>query len=410
MSTWKLPKSKNYPKLDQNIEIDVAIVGGGLAGAWCAYLLSASGKKVAVFEKDKVGGGETEYTTAFITQAIDTPLVELVEIFDLDRAEAVWRSGEKAIQLIENVVKAEQIDCEFERMPVHIYARSAEEFGKLAHEHVLAEKLGFKTSLHRSIQLGFVHEGVLELPGQAKYHPLKFLAGLFSAAERLGVQIFENTKIEEVVGNAPVKLVAEGGQVVTAKEVVIATYDPLGNPRTTRFKKGMYTSYVLELKIPAGRVPEGMYIDQHNPYHYTRVDALDSESARMIVGGEDHRSEIKVPEEKNYKALKEYVSKTFNIKARALRKWKGAILEPSDGLALIGETTPRQYVATAFSGNGMTYAALAGWIISDLIMGRLNPYKELYDPKRKLEVKAVLYKARDYTAEFFGGAVKNIFR
>lgn len=93
-----------------------------------------------------------------------------------------------------------------------------------------------------------------------------------------------------------------------------------------------------------------------------------------------------------------------------MRKWKGNILEPSDGLALIGETMPRHYVATAFSGNGMTYSALAGWIISDSLLGRNNPYKDVYDPKRRLEVKAVIYKARDYTAELFGGALKNIFK
>lgn len=263
----------------------------------------------------------------------------------------------------------------------------------------------------KRLNLGFDHEGVLEIPGQAKYHPAKFVQGLASAAERLGAEIFENTKIEEVIGNAPVKAITSDGQIITAKDVIIATYGPLGNPKTTRFKKGMYISYCAEYRIPKGRVLEGMYLDLSNPYHYVRIDPIDEKHSRMIVGGEDHRSELKIPEEKNYKALRDYVKNTFpDLNLRAVRKWKGNILEPSDGLALIGETMPRHYVATAFSGNGMTYSALAGWIISDSLLGRNNPYKDVYDPKRRLEVKAVIYKARDYTAELFGGALKNIFK
>jgi glycine/D-amino acid oxidase-like deaminating enzyme len=102
-----------------------------------------------------------------------------------------------------------------------------------------------------------------------------------------------------------------------------------------------------------------------NPYNYLRVDEMAGQKDRLMVGGADHRSELKMPADKNYKALKEYMSHLSpNLSARVLRKWRGGILESSDGLPLIGETAPRRYVATAFSGNGMTYAALAGWISS----------------------------------------------
>jgi glycine/D-amino acid oxidase-like deaminating enzyme len=410
-TSWKLEKSKKYPALSGHVSADIVVVGGGLAGIWCAYLLSKAGKKVVVLDKGRIGHGETLNTTAFITQAIDTPLSELIEMFDMPTARAVWSSGARAIDLIETVSVEERIECEFMRMPIHLYARVSEEYKELAVEHLLAERLGFNTSLKKTADLGFPHLGVLSIEHQAKYHPMKFLLGLAEAARRHGAEIYENTEVGEVVGNTPIRVVTTGGQMVSAESVVIATYNPLGNPKATRLKKGMYTSYCIELTIPKGEIPEGMYMDQHNPYHYVRVDAGPSSRDRMIVGGEDHRSELKIAPEKSFRALRAYVKRTFpGLKARQVRRWTGGIMESSDGLALIGETAPNRYVATAFSGNGMTYAAIAGRIISDLILKKDNPYQEIYDPKRKLEIKALLQKARDYTAELFGGAGRNMFR
>jgi hypothetical protein len=91
-----------------------------------------------------------------------------------------------------------------------------------------------------------------------------------------------------------------------------------------------------------------------------------------------------------------------------VKKWSGPILEPVDGLALIGKYAPHQYVATGFSGNGMTYAGISALLMTDLISGKKNPWTKVYDPKRKLTAKQLVKKGIDYTSEFFGGAVKNL--
>ncbi len=409
-TVWKLERAKEYPKLEGNIEADVVIIGGGLAGVWCAYLLSKEGKRVVLIEKDRLGQGKTEYTTAFITYVVDTSLSELTRIFGDTVAMSVWSSGMDAIDLIEEIVQKEKIECDFVRTPLYIYARSGREYDSLFQEHLLAEKFGFDTTLKKKAELGFEHQGVLEVPEQAKYHPIKFLQGLAEAAQKQGAKIFEETEAVEIVGNAPVATLTSDGSIITANSVVIATYDPFNNPAATRLKKGMYISYVCEFEISPNSLKSGLYLDMANPYHYVRVDERGG-AWRMIVGGEDHRSVFKVPDEKNFDALRDYVRYTFPwLGSKEVRKWKGGILEPSDGLPLIGRVAPNKFTATAFSGNGMTYAAISGLIITDLILGRKNPYTKIYNPERHLLSKALLFKARDYAGEFFGGAVKNIFK
>ena len=148
------------------------------------------------------------------------------------------------------------------------------------------------------------------------------------------------------------------------------------------FLYGITSDIDKTFKIPKNKVKEGLYWDLNNPYYFFRVDPQSNHDL-MILGGADHRAEIKINENKAYLVLEEYLKKIVpNIKYRVIRRWNGPILEPSDGLALIGEYKPGQYVATAFSGNGMTYGTIAGIIIPDLILGYENPWEEIYDPSR----------------------------
>jgi glycine/D-amino acid oxidase-like deaminating enzyme len=177
------------------------------------------------------------------------------------------------------------------------------------------------------------------------------------------------------------------------------------------FKKGMYYSYVYELEIPKGAIGEGLYEDDHNPYHYFRIDQGENND-RMIIGGEDHRKEIPIDQNRNFNALEKYIQETFpGLMYRIVKRWRGPILEPSDGLPLIGrydDKEPNRYVATAFSGNGMTYGTISGMLISDLILGKKNPWEDFYDPRRALPFKGIILKGRDYIEEFIKGVVKNI--
>ncbi|GAC1413160.1 MAG: FAD-dependent oxidoreductase [Candidatus Doudnabacteria bacterium] len=410
-TSWQdVQSDKAYPELTGKVEVDVAIIGGGLTGITTAYLLSKAGKKVAIIEsKNSLVSETTLLTTAFITKVIDTGLVELVKMYGDKKARMVWESGQAAIELIEQHVKEEKIDCDFKRVSYSIYANREEQFKNLEEEHLTAQRLGQETFLKKKNSFAFKNAGYLEVPNQAKFHPIKYALALANAAAKNGALIYTNSEVTGYSVGTSINVKTKNGSVKAGK-VISAAYKPI-KLLSTFAKKGMYQSFVYEASIPKKMIKEGLYSDVENPYHYFRVDSIkDRDTDRMIIGGEDHREEAKMNDSKNFSALEDYLEYIIGKEYTLLKKWSGPILEPSDGLALIGEGKPNQLVATAFSGNGMTYSHIAAMMFRDLIKGKKNPWTDLYDPKRSLKLKTFGRKAIDFTEEFYGGYVKNTFK
>jgi glycine/D-amino acid oxidase-like deaminating enzyme len=417
ISTWLATASlPQFPKLTKDIETEVAIIGGGLAGLFSAYLLAKAGKKVVVLEKHRISRMGTGFTTGFLTQSIDTDTVDQVSMYGDKDTRRIWESHGKAIDLIEKIVRDEKIDCEFTRCTNYLYANDRKELKALEEEAREMRRLGFKASLTKR-ELGFKSRGALAIPDQGKYHAVKFVAGLCKALERMGVDIYEKTEVVEIQGSGKGRerfTVIAGKREIRADWTITATYQPFNNPKEVFLQKGMYVSYIIELEVPKGKYPEGTYEDLDNPYHYFRVDKGRGKNGkdRVLIGGEDHRKEVgtKKMEEKSFKALREYAQEVFGRKYPEVRQWSGYILEPVDGIAFIGEYDPRQLIATAFSGNGMTYSGISAMIFRDSIAGKKNPYIELYRPGRTPTLNQLWKKGRDFTEEFFRGAVANVFK
>lgn len=112
--TWQdVSVGREFPKLDHDAEADLVIVGAGLAGLLTAYTLAKEGKHVIVLEKDRLGSGATSYTTAFLTQLIDTKISEAKNIYGRRNTELILDSHGQAINLIEQIIRQEKIDCDF---------------------------------------------------------------------------------------------------------------------------------------------------------------------------------------------------------------------------------------------------------------------------------------------------------
>lgn len=389
-SIWIEYKSKEaYPKKsDTPFDVDVAIIGGGIAGISTAYLLSKTKLKVALFEKYKVGLGTSAYTTAMITQYTDSGLADLPKIYGVKRAKQIWQSHGEAIDLIEKIVKKEKLDCEFTRVPYFIYANKDSEKDALMTEQKAAAKLG--------VNLEFNNDKLV-LKAQAKFHPVKYITQLAKVAAKNGVQIYEDSEV---------KSLAE----INAKQIIIATHKPFNTPLEFKFKQARYKTYMIYAKIAAGTMPEGLYQDTNNPYHYFRIDKHKFYDT-ILIGGEDHRADLPVNPHKCYQALEKYLGYILDTKYDILARWDGPIYETIDGLGYIGAIHGNNKVlyATGFSGNGMTYATLSAEILSDYVQGKKNKYSDLYSAKRIPNVNQLSYKFKDYMQIFFGGAVKNFF-
>jgi glycine/D-amino acid oxidase-like deaminating enzyme len=408
-STWYAGiRQPSFPPLSTTMTVDVAIIGGGITGVTAAYLLSKEGKSVALIEKDRLGSLATGLTTAFLTSSLDTDVPKLMELFGNKKAKKMIASHEKAIDRVEEIVTNEKIACEFVRCPNIIFAASGKQAHALQEEERYASQLGFSTPFAIEGDFGFRHYGYLTMKHQAKFHPLKYLFGLAAAAKKNGAQIFEGVEAAEISHDPQPLVHTSTGHDIRANTVVVATYNPFD--KALFFKKGTYISYILEAKLPSGRVPEGIYEDQMDPYHYFRVDKKRGFD-RLIIGGEDHRADIPVSAEKNFAALEDYMRDRFErMDCEVVRKWRGPIMEPVDGIAFIGEAEQENVLyATGFSGNGMTYGTIAAVALTDAVAGRANEWLELYAADRRPTLKQLVKKGADYGMEFVGGALKNTF-
>lgn len=409
-TAWKEGVDKpDFPKLEESFETDVCIIGAGLTGLLSAYLLVKEGQRVAVLEKDSLGCGVTGLTTAFLTASIDTDFSDLIRSFGPKEASKITRSHSEAIDLIERIAREEDISCEFQRCSNYLFAASDKDLSIVEEEHDAALELGLDSVLAKEgSALGFPNHGYMELKDQAKFHPLKFLFGLAERLRSMGVRIFEESEAKEIVKRDFGRSVKTNGHSIQAKWVISATYVPFNQPARLYFKKGMYKSFIIEAHTD-WKILEGTYEDTDNPYHYMRVDR-NGDGYRLIVGGEDGREDLKPNETKAWNALTSYLEKlvpkeSFTIK----RKWDGPILEPVDGLAFIGplkENEPILY-AFAFSGNGMTYAAISAMLMRDFVLGRSNDWQWIYRTNRLPHMKALVRKGRDFTEELVRGVVKN---
>ena len=375
-----------YPKLDRNLTVDVAIVGAGLTGLTAGYLLKRAGRTVAVLDRGRAGGVDTSRTTAHVTCVTDDDLSELVKHFGRDHAQAAWDAGLAAIAEIDTIITSEGIDCQWAWVPGYKFAaltaNAEEEAPRLQQEAALAAELGFDARFLDSVP--FFNRPGVEVAGQARFHPRKYLAALAALVDGGGSHIFEHTESEEVE-EEPLAVKA-GGHTIACDYLVIATHTPLmgktniASATLFQTKLSLYSSYVLGGRLPTGTIPDALYWDTADPYHYLRLDRhRDYDYA--IFGGQDHKTGQAADTEACYGALQRTVKQVIP-QIDITHRWSGQVIETHDGLPFIGETSSRQFAATGYAGNGMTFGTLAGMMARDAALGRRNPWNELFDPGR----------------------------
>jgi len=387
-----------FAKLDRDEKVDVLVVGAGITGLTAAYLLTAAGKSVAVIDRERCAQIDTGHTSAHLTMVTDRPLKDLEAHFGRDHAQAVWDAGLAAILQIDAITRDERIECDFAWIPGYQHAPIGTN-GRLAksfeEETSLADASGFDVTFLDEVP--FVGGAGIEFAGQARFHPRKYLAGVARTIADRGGLIFEHTSADEF-SDSP-RSVKANGHTMTYEYVVIATHTPLvGNASmasATLFqtKLALYTTYVVGGTIDRGRIPDALFWDTADPYHYLRIEPHRDHDF-VIFGGEDHKTGQTADTTACFDRL-ERTLRSMVDGVEVTHRWSGQVIETPDGLPFIGETAERQFVGTGFSGNGMTFGTLTGMMAADRILGQTNPWADLFDPGRK-SIRGGL---RDYLRE-----------
>ncbi len=355
--TVKMPR---FLPLTEDLKTDILILGGGLAGILTAWRLDQAGINYALIEADRICGGATARTTAKITAQHGAVYQRLVSQFGIDCARAYYEANQWAVREYARLCRG--MDCDFEQKDAWLYARSDPR--PLLKELTALQKIGLKADWTKHLPLPFAVAGGICMRRQAQFNPLKF-----AAAMARNLNIYEQTPALSFDGRA----VQTPHGTVTAGKIVVATHFPIFNKHGGYFLK-LYQlrSYVLGLE---GIPPlDGMYLEEGGL-------SLRSYGDVLLLGGGNHRTgKASDGWEPLAKAARQYYPR-----GRERFRWANQDCISLDGIPYVGRYAKHKqdlYVATGFNKWGMTGSMVASKLLSDLLMGKDNPYRALYAPSR----------------------------
>jgi glycine/D-amino acid oxidase-like deaminating enzyme/nitrite reductase/ring-hydroxylating ferredoxin subunit len=370
------------PQLTGRVKIDVAVIGGGITGLTCAALIKQAGRQVALIEGGEFcAAGATSGTSAHLTAVLDQSYPELIESFGEDSVRALVQAKLDAIDLIEELAGRFGFENDFRRLDGYQYTEDAAGVEEIEAEFDAARRLGLPVEMVPITPLPFPVRRAYRISGQGQFHPLKHAVGLAKAINDGRSQVYERSRAVEIEPGEPCVIRLENGATLEADNVFIATHSPIGIWMSLHTRLVPMLSYCLAARL-RGAAPEGLFWDNADPYHYTRPFEPEDPST-IIVGGADTKTGAAEPTEQAFKRLEDYLRQRFDVESVEAR-WSAQFFEPADGLPYIGPgpLSPHIFVATGFSGNGMTYGTLAGSMVADQMLGRLSPWAELFNPSR----------------------------
>ncbi len=427
-SSWfgTAPALPTFQPLREDLTAEVVVVGGGIAGLTTAYLLSKEGRDVVLLEDGELASGESGRTTAHLSNALDDHYFDLESLFGKEGARLAADSHSAAIDTIEQIVRDEQIDCDFARVDGYLFLHEEGNARDLKKELDAAHRAGLNEVeyLAEADNVGFRTGECLRFPNQGQFHILKYLRGLAQAIVKNGGRIFTHTHVTQVQGGDNAQVTTTEGHTVRASAgVVVATNSPFNDRVVMHTKQSAYRTYVIGARVPRGSVAQALFWDMGDPYHYVRVQEVEAgprggkvDYDLLLVGGEDHKTGQEDHPEQAFDRLEAWTRERFPYLTGIEFRWSGQVLEPNDSLGFIGRNpldSDNVFIITGDSGHGMTHGTIGGLLVTDLLLDRENPWAKIYDPGRitlslqnvKEFVKENVNVASEYTELLTGGDV-----
>lgn len=384
-SVWKKisKRSKTYPTLSRSLEVDVAIVGGGVTGMTAALFLLNAGKKVAILEAEEIGGVTTGFSTGNLYVAVQPYYQTIIKKWGLDTAKAVSHSRKEAIDWIEKTIHERQIDCAFSRRPWYLFTNDEKKVGQFDEEIKAFKAVHLPLELLDQLPLGLSFKKAAVIPNQARLNPLQYVMSVTDSLANEGCLVFENTRVTSVKEGDKCLLETSAGHSVTAKKVIIATHTPIGIHSIHLFS-APYRSYVVAARLKQP-LSEMHLWDLEDPHHSICSHVFSkNEPELLLVSGSHH----KVGQEHNalshYKALEKFIRERFSVE-EIIAQWSSQHYQSADELPYIGlanRFSHHTYIATGYFADGLVYGTVAARIVSDLILEKENALSKIYSPSR----------------------------
>lgn len=386
-----IPKN-TYEKLDI---YDVIVVGSGMSGSLTALALAESGLQVAILDKREMATGSSSANTGLLQYSNDTMLHELIGQIGERDAVRFYQLCYEAMDDLENITKRLPFEVDFIRRPSICYASDENDVEKIKAEYDTLKKYGFPCDYwgrnEMTEKLPFSKHGALITLGDAEINPLKFVQGVLTKLEDLGVHFFPYTEVLDVFEVNGLLDIRTSGQSFFAKHIVYTTgYET--TPVGERIGADINRSYAfVSKKVPVFTkwYEQALIWETKRPYLYIRTTV----EGRIVVGGLDE-DKPEAPQsneiiQKRAENLLHQVRELFpDYDIQIDYAYAASFGESMDNIPFIGEhpTKKNQFYLLGYGGNGTVYSMLGSQILKDLIVGNRNEDAHLVQLERKYGV------------------------
>lgn len=364
-------------------EVDVVVAGGGITGLTTALLLQQAGLSCFLAEARSIGFGSTGGTSAHINTLLELSYDRMISKFGLEASRTVAQGVREAYDLIRDLAGAHAPDCGWSEREAFLYATTDEQAKELDAILNGTVEVGMPAEYTDRIPLAVPFVKAVRFPGQAQFHPTRYLCGLATAFEAMGGDLLHQCRVLDAQEeDGRLSVTTERG-TVRARYLVHATHVPPG-VNVLHFRNAPYRSYLLAatLSDPA-RMPTALVYDMEDPYHYYRSQEVDGRML-LVAGGCDHKTGEEDNTPQRLRELEAQVRRIFPVES-ITHRWSSQYFEPTDGLPYIGKLPMgggRIHVATGFNGNGMPLGTLSGIVLTGLLAHGESPYAAVFDPGR----------------------------
>ena len=378
----------SYPALEDSLETEVVVLGGGISGALSAFYLTGAGIDCVVVDARSIGLGSTCASTSLLQYEIDVPLSKLQNMIGYKKAVRSYILCAEAIIKLKEICDKIEFD-KFEYRKSLYYAVSKKDLSFLKDEYKIRKENNFDVIFldGKTIRnvYGFDAPAAILSELGAQTDAYSFTHALHQYNLKKGAKVFDRVNIMKIHHNKnEVILTTQNKKTLKAKKLIYAVgYEAVN----------FINKKIVDLNSTYAIISEHYDVDNFawpgevliwntdDPYLYLRT----TKDRRIIIGGHDEkfynpRKRDKLIDQKSNRLEKDFKKIFPGIPFKQEYKWTGTFGTTKDGLPFIGpyKSLPNSLFALGFGGNGITFSQIAAEINRDLILGNNNPDAELF--------------------------------
>lgn len=383
-----------FPPLQQDLQCDVLVVGGGVTGALIADELCGHGHDVTVIEQRDIGWGSTSASTALLQYEIDTHLLELAEQYGADAATLAYRACAEALPALRDAARGLR-GVDFQRMDSLYLASRSRDVPRLMAEGDARRRAGldarWQTPQRLREHFGVDAGGALLTRQAARVDPYALTYGLLQRLQRRGCGVYDRTVLEALQpGPRGVTARTATGAVIKARHVVLAMGYATQHwlkPRVARNRSSYaFITDPIDAQV-LGPLQQTMVWESARPYLYLRATG----EGRLLVGGLDDAIDVPARRDRRVQGKAKQLMKQLlhwfpQLQPTPAFSWAGTFAETADGLPFFGphaQWGPRVHFAMAYGGNGITYSMIGAGLLRAGLERRRHPLQGLFGFERR---------------------------